>query len=137
MRVYYAHAMCTYGTDIEQEEIKLIKAHLPNSDIINPEAHEGNPEKSLQGMKYCFRLIDGCDVLVFSKLLQKITAGVGLEVNFALSKKIPVYLLQNAGLKRVEKPVRYLSREDTMRHYKYWRSITGRTRIREKVRQGL
>jgi hypothetical protein len=59
--------------------------------------------------------------------MDKVTAGVGLEVNYALSKGIPVYELRNAKLERTTRTVRYLSREETLRHYDFWRQVTGRT----------
>ena len=128
MKIYYAHAICLYGTEIEQEEIKLIKSHFPNCQITDPGSYEGNLEKKLEGMTYCYDLIKLCDGLVFSKLIGKVTSGVGLEITFSLTQKISVYLLENTKFTGVKKPVRYLSRGDTIRHYDLWRSVTGRDR---------
>lgn len=126
MQVYYAHAMCIYGTDYEKEEIALIAKHLPNYEIVDPGSFQTNTEKSREGMQYCFRIIDNCHALAFSRLLNKVTAGVGLEVQYALSKAIPVYELQNGQLERTTRPVKSLSREDTLKHYDFWRRVTGR-----------
>ena len=126
MRVYYAHAMVLYGTDYEQAEAEIIKTSLPGWEVVDPGDYEGNPEKDEQGMKYCFNLIDGCDALAFSKLMGVITSGVGLEVNYALSRYKPVYCIDGFGLKRVTKRVSYLTREATLRHYNFWRGTTGR-----------
>jgi hypothetical protein len=57
--------------------------------------------------------VSRCDVLVFSRLAEEITAGVGLEVNHALSKKIPVFELKNGRFIHVVRPVWYLTREET------------------------
>ncbi len=126
MRLYYAHAMCLYGTDLEKEEVESILKGFPNHEIVDPGEHDGNPEKSRAGMKYCFNLIDGCDALVFSRLLGKVTAGVGLEISHALSKGIPVHELRNGEFKPIHRPVAYLSRDETIRHYEFWARVTGR-----------
>ncbi|HXW36926.1 MAG TPA: hypothetical protein VEJ36_03350 [Nitrososphaerales archaeon] len=126
VKLYYAHAMCTYGTDIEKTEIEQISKRFPTYDIIDPGAHEGNPEKSRAQMQYCFGLIDLCDAFVFSRLLGKVTAGVGLEIVHALSKGIIVYDFAGGGFKPVKKPVAYLSRDETIRHYEFWSRVTGR-----------
>ncbi len=125
-RLYYVHAMCIYGTEIEKEEINLLKKFFPKHELIDPGLHEGNVEKSLKGMKYCYELIDRCDDLAFTRLLGKITSGVGLEINHALRKGIPVYRLEDNKLERVSKNVKSLSREDTIRLYEFWRNITCR-----------
>jgi hypothetical protein len=122
--------MCIYGTDYEKEEIALIRKHLPDYQIVDPGSFQTNAEKSREGMRYCFRIIDGCHALIFSRLLGKVTAGVGLEVNYAISKPIPVYELQGGGIGQVSRPIRFLSREDTLKHYDFWRGITGRPAFR-------
>ena len=126
LKLYYAHAMCIYGTELEEEERKQIAEKFPGYEIVDPGEYEGNPEKSRNGMKYCFGLIKDCNALVFSKLLSKVTAGVGLEVTFALSKGIPVFELGSNGFRLVKKPVPYLSRDETITHYEFWRRVTGR-----------
>ena len=125
-RVYYAHAMVLYGTDVEKVEAQVIKGQLQGYELVDPGDYEGNSEKSRQGMEYCFKLIDGCHALAFSRLLGKITAGVGLEVNYALSKYKPVYSIEGDKLTRVTREVNYLTREATLRHYEFWRRVTGR-----------
>lgn len=125
MQLYYAHAMCIYGTDYEKE-VGLIRKHFPDYQIVDPGSFQTNVEKSREGMKYCFGIIDGCHALVFSRLLGKVTAGVGLEVNYAISRPIPVYELQGGRIESVSRPVKFLSREDTLKHYSFWRSVTGR-----------
>jgi hypothetical protein len=126
MRVYYAHAMVLYGTDLEKAEAEIIKARLPGYEVVDPGESEGNPEKDEQGMRYCFKLIDGCDALAFSRLMGKITSGVGLEIDYALSRYKSVYSIEGNGLSRVTRRVSYLTREATLKHYDFWRSTTGR-----------
>jgi hypothetical protein len=122
LRVYYAHAMCLYGTAVEKAEMLAIAAHLPDHEIVNPgtlQSADGN-----KGMQYWFSLVDGCDALVFSRLLNRVTAGVGLEVNHALARPIPVHeLLHQDRMIGVVKPVQFLTREETLKHFEFWRTI--------------
>ena len=71
-------------------------------------------------MGYFFRVIDYCDALVFSRLLGKITSGVGLEVNHALAASAMVYELDNGKISKVCRPVEFLSREETLKLYALW-----------------
>jgi len=123
MRIYYAHAICTYGARIEKAERKRIKVCFPKCRIVDPGNYEGNLEKRANGMKYCFELIRDCDALVFSRLLKKITSGVGLEIRYALSKGIRVYELCGREVKSIKRPLRYLSRKNTIDLYWRWRQI--------------
>ena len=84
MKIYYAHAMCIYGTDDEKEEILKIKNLFPDHAIVDPGTYASNPDKREEGMEYCKKLVFGCDKLVFTRLLGKITSGVELEINHAL-----------------------------------------------------
>lgn len=121
MKVYYAHAMCTYGNLIERAERKRIRARFARCRIVDPGEYEGNPEKKAKGMEYCCELIRNCDVLVFSRLLREITSGVGLEIGYALTKGIRVYELRSHHFKVIKKPPHYLSRESTVQLYRIWR----------------
>jgi len=116
-RVYYAHAMKLYGTEREKKEIAIIEKSLSNVEIINPPTYEGNPRKSIEGMDFCYRLIDGCSIVVFSRLLGVVTSGVGGEVNYALRKKKKVYEIKNGVLVPHDSPLKYISRAQTNRIY--------------------
>jgi hypothetical protein len=72
-------------------------------------------------MGFCLRLIEECDIVVFSRLLGKITAGVGKEVNHALKKGKAVYEVTQVGLVRRHRAVKYLPRVATIRLYGTWR----------------
>ena len=69
IRVYYAHPIELYNTSEEKNALKVIQKCLPNSEIINPKKYDGDPklskQKKAQGMKFCFRLINKADCLVF------------------------------------------------------------------------
>jgi nucleoside 2-deoxyribosyltransferase len=121
MKVYYAHAMCTYGNPIERAESKRIRARFAGCRVVDPGEYEGNPEKKTKGMEYCCKLIRNCDVLVFSRLLKEITSGVGLEIGYALTNGIRVYELRGHHFKVIKKPPHYLSRESTIQLYRIWR----------------
>ena len=120
-KTYYAHAMCIYGHLQEQQELAVIRRCLRGTRITNPARYDGHPEKRADTLGFCFRLIERADVLVFSRLLGKITAGVGAEVNHALKLKMPVYQLRGGRLFRQGRPVRYLSRRRTLSLYDEWR----------------
>lgn len=121
MKIYYAHAMCIYRTDEEEEEINHIKTNFPDSKIVDPGSYADNPQKMRDGMEYCKKLVSNCDALVFTRLLGKVTAGVGIEIHHALSQNKPVYELNNGKVKNVKKPLKYISRKDTIRLYNKWR----------------
>jgi hypothetical protein len=59
--------------------------------------------------------------VTFSRLMGKITAGVGKEVNHALKRGKIVYEITQAGLVRRRRPVKYLPRTATIRLYGTWR----------------
>ena len=111
-----------YGTEVETAEIASIIKNLPSCFVVDPSALQNRAEKSDDGMRYFFKVIDYCDVLVFSRLLGKITSGVGLEVNHALARLIRVYELDDGRVWRVIAPVEFLSREDTVKQYALWRT---------------
>lgn len=121
MKIYYAHAMCIYGTNDEQEELGHIRNNFPDHSIVDPGSYSDNPEKRRDSMNYCKRLVSGCDILVFTRLLGKITAGVGIEINHALAESKAVFELKNGKVKQVEKPVKFISREDTISLYGKYR----------------
>lgn len=102
MKIYYAHCMCIYGSDDEEEEINFIKLNFPNSTIIDPGFYANNLDKQRDGMEYCKNLVSTCDGLIFTRLLGKVTAGVGLEIHHALEHNKQVYELKNGKIKQVK-----------------------------------
>jgi len=124
MKIYYAHAMCIYGTDDEEKVLLHVKKNFPNHTIVDPGSYANNPEKRSGTMDYCKKLVSGCDALVFTRLLSKITAGVGVEINHALEEKKFVYELKDGKIKQITKPVKYISRNDTI-------SLYGKYRIKQ------
>lgn len=113
--------MCIYGTDDEQAEIMHIKKNFPDHSIVDPGTYANNPEKRKDTMEYCKKLVSDCDKLVFTRLLGKITAGVGIEINHALESGKTVYELKKEKIKQIKKPVKYISRKDTISLYGKYR----------------
>ncbi len=122
MKLYYAHPMPFYGTKHESNEKQQILKNFPQAEIIDPGTFQSNPEKRRLGMEFCFKLISKCKILVFSKFRGKITSGVGIEINFAISKGIEVFELNVKKLKKVKKPVDYLSISETINLPGYYKN---------------
>jgi len=110
--------MKIYGTNAEKRAIAIIQEEFPKAEIVNPPSFEGSPRKQIEGMAFCHRLIDDCEVLVFSRLEDFITSGVGDEVNYALGRKKKALELKDGCLKPHCEPVEYVSREQTRRIYR-------------------
>lgn len=128
--VYYAHAMCMYGYPVERAELDAIRRGLPGHHIINPADYDDHPDKRREVLNFCLRLIENeADGVVFSKLLGKITSGVGEEINHALRLGLDVFELRRDEtarewvFRRRQKPVKYISREDTKLLYRRFRRI--------------
>ena len=121
MKIYYSHAIPLYGTELEVLEKQQILKNFPDAKIVDPGSFQNNPEKRLGGMEYCLNLVDKCNGLVFTRFLNKITAGVGKEINHALKKRLQVHELKNGKVRKIRKPVRYLTREETVKLYRMWR----------------
>ncbi len=114
MKVYYSHAIPLYGTIIEKNEKEQILKNIPHAEIIDPGSYQDNPEKRRGGMEYCLKLVEKCETVVFSRFRDKITAGVGKEVNHAISRKISVYEIKKGKLVNVTKSVEHLSVLETI-----------------------
>jgi hypothetical protein len=111
-RVYYAHARCTYGEPDEGHDLQRIRTELPRISIVNPAKYEGDPLKQADTMGFCFNLIEGCDMVVFTRLMGKITSGVGKEINHALGLGKPVFELSEDLLSPCTRKVAYISIND-------------------------
>jgi len=65
--------MCTYGKLDELAALKHIGTRYRRARIVNPAEYDDHPDKRKDTVGFCLRLIEGCDVIVFSRLLDKIT----------------------------------------------------------------
>lgn len=122
-RVYYAHAICLYDQADERGEVGRIRKRFPRATVVNPKRYDDHPEKLADTMGFCLKLVDKCDVVVFSRVLGKITAGVGKEVNYALKNGKPVFELSADKIKPCTRPVKHISRFATRTLYKKYRFI--------------
>lgn len=120
-RVYYAHAMCTYGELDGWRELRHIRRVLSRISIVNPAKYDGHPEKQTDTVGFCLKLVEGCDIVIFSRLMGKVTAGVGKEVNHALKIGKPVFELANGKLTRRARKVAFISRSATISLYRKYR----------------
>ncbi len=120
-RLYYAHPICIYGRVAERRELAIIRRKFRDREIVNPADYRYEPEKLRDTIGFCLRLVAGSDVVVFSRLLGKVTAGVGKEVNHALRLGKPVYEIVARGVVRRQRKVAYITRRQTVALYKRWR----------------
>ncbi len=120
-KVYYAHPICTYGWPSERRELTAIRRAFPGSRIVNPAAYRNHPAKRRDGMRFCLGLVARADVVVFSRLLAKVTSGVGKEVNHALQLGKRVFGLATGSVVRRGRRVAYLTRRATLALYEQWR----------------
>ena len=108
LKCYYAHTMISYGSTIEQDDIKLLEnlgflVINPNSEIIQSN-FETYKQKygSDSPMEYFKKVIDECDIVIFRALPHgKIPSGIADEVQHALDHHIPVLELPVNTKKRM------------------------------------
>lgn len=120
-RVYYAHAICMYGWPAERRELTTIRRTFRGSRIVNPAAYSDHPEKRRDTMGFCLRLVEESDAVVFSRLLGKVTSGVGKEVNHALRLGKPVFEVAAGKVVRRRSRVTFIRRGATISLYDRWR----------------
>lgn len=101
-KIYYAHHLWKYGTEIEKYEIDIIKTMFPASIVINPNgAIEQNKEQS-EIMNDCLLTVEDCDIIVFSSVNGMVGKGVVDEINKAKELNKRIYLIQDNTLKDAE-----------------------------------
>lgn len=103
MRVFYAHPMKLYGTDTERREIALLEKRFLGCEVVDPSSQK--PSEPGRETEFYLRLVDTCDVLVFSRRFGYVTEGVRPEVEHALSKGKTVYELRDGKFIEVAGPV--------------------------------
>lgn len=101
-KIYYAHHLWKYGTEIEQYEIELIKAKFPSATIINPNEAIKQEQEETEIMKDCLLSVEDCDILVFSSVNGIVGKGVVDEVNKAKELKKRIYYIYANVLKNAE-----------------------------------
>lgn len=121
VKVYYAHAICIFGSAQEQQELSWIRIAFKDADVVSPSDPKFHWQKATRNIPFFLDLVDTCDTLVFSRLYGEITAGVGQEVNRALEKGKLVYELSDGAVARVTTLVAAISPEATrVLYHKWW-----------------
>ena len=107
MRIYYAHHLWKYGTEIERYEIGLIQADKPGCIIFNPNGDIGHVGAEPDIMERCLASVDECDALVFSDLSGVVGKGVAQEIYHAQAAGIPVGRIVGHGVRWYSEPVKH------------------------------
>ena len=113
--------MCTYSSPTEDRELAIIRKMYPLSEIVDPGQYEDNEEKTIRGMEFCLELVAQCDLLVFSRILGQVTAGVGKEIKHALRLNKPVFELAGDSIVLIRQLPKHASREKSRALYGDWR----------------
>ena len=103
-KIYYAHHIWKYNTEVERYEIELIRNKFNNSIIINPNGEVLQERDESEIMKDCLDYVKECDILVFSSLSGVVGKGVVTEVKKALDTGKRVYYIRDNGLYLAEYP---------------------------------
>ena len=103
MKIYYAHHLWKYKTDIEHFELRIIKEYFDNCEIFNPSTDINQNLTTAEIMSECLYQVINSNVLVFSTISGIVGKGVVSEVNTALGNKKPVYMIINDKIKRIRK----------------------------------
>ena len=98
MKIYYAHHLWKYGTQIEQYEINLIRKAFPDAEIFNPSVGipQGLSEKD--AMELCISALSNCNILAFSDLSGVVGKGVAEEIESAFLSRKQVYRIRDNEL---------------------------------------
>ncbi|MCK4499456.1 hypothetical protein KAU11_03100 [Candidatus Babeliales bacterium] len=108
-RAYFAHSRYQYGLPEEKQAIKWIQMKFPYYKIYNPGSakhqkellKETNPFMPvLEYMGVFFRIIDTCNILVYTTITgtNKVGRGTFEEIKYAfITRKIPVYYITSNG----------------------------------------
>jgi hypothetical protein len=117
MKIYYAHHLWKYGTEIEAWELDLIRKRFPGCEIINPNGaiEQGRPAEDI--MADCLQKVRECDVLVFSSLSGVIGKGVYRELLEASQHSVPVFHLHHGEVHDEWLNVEKMKNPPSDRHY--------------------
>jgi hypothetical protein len=109
--VYYAHSLRHYGTKKEKKDARMI-GRLTGLRVLNP---KGKLSNNSSWVSEAYLLIDKCQMLVFTEYQGTIGKGVYTEIQYALEKRMPVYLLHDGNLLAILKRDLHL-----VRHGENW-----------------
>jgi len=97
IRVYYAHSKRTYGSEKEQNEYLFLKSIYTKTICPNKDIGE------LHGIKPYLKIVEWADLVIFSEYMNFIGRGVYAEIQTAIINKIPVKLLRNNTLLKINR----------------------------------
>lgn len=101
MKIYYAHHIWKYDTEIETYELNLIVKNFSNAEIINPNRVVNQNRSETDIMSDCFNYVRNCDAIIFSSLSGIVCKGVVDEVTLAKNLNKKVYYIFNNSIKLV------------------------------------
>lgn len=107
MKIYYAHHLWKYGTEIERFEIGLIQSDKPGCTILNPNGGIEQTGDEQRIMEDCLDAVGGCDALVFSDLTGVVGRGVAQEIYHAQAAGIPVGRIVGNDVRWYSAPVKF------------------------------
>ena len=110
--------MATYGTLEERRQISQIRTRFKGAIVMNPARYDGALREMEDPMEYCRGMVYRCDIVVFACYKGSVTAGVGIEANYALKCGIRVFEMTRSGFRARRRPLRYLNREQTRRLFR-------------------
>ena len=126
MKIYFGHSRMTYGTELEEQAIKIIKAHYPDCEIVNPNIpkhQDGCAEYLAVGdfapgdeMGYFHDLTEDCEMGCFLQYYQgKWSAGSASEANYMRKdgKRIFEIIVDEGRLEEIHDEVVSLSFKET------------------------
>lgn len=88
-KVYYAHSMLHYGSNIENEDIIMLEKM--GYEVINPNNKVFEKEyQETKDFNVFLKLVESADVLAFRSVLGKISMGVRTEIEHAQKLDKPV-----------------------------------------------
>jgi len=101
LKIYYAHHIWKYNTEIEKYELDLLEKYFPYAEIINPNGFVEQNKEETEIMNDCFNCIKKCDVIVFSSLSGVVGKGVVDEVLYGKSISKTIFYIVNNIIKAV------------------------------------
>ena len=101
-KIYYAHHLWKYNTEIEKYEIDVIKTVFPMANIINPNGAVTQDREEKDIMKDCLLTVENCDILVFSSIDGVVGKGVVDEVSKAKETGKRIYFIHSNRLVEAE-----------------------------------
>ncbi len=92
-KIYYAHHIWKYGTDIEKYEVEIIKSEFLEYNIFNPSTDIPQSIPMSDIIDKCLEQVSKSSMLIFSSVNGCIGKGVYREIEKALEFNVPVFYI--------------------------------------------